>query len=75
MMLLIIMYMNQTALVSINWYLIWLAFIKYCGSNDEAVAMLSAGETTPLRVLDLIAVTSLLGTIRMGIVGSMMVST
>ena len=72
MMLIGAMYINQTIDISIQWYLSWLAYIKY-GGFPEAVAFTYQTEDTPLTVLYLIAVLNLLITIRVGIADSIMV--
>jgi hypothetical protein len=72
MMLISAMYINQTIDISIQWYLSWLAYVKYGGSSG-AMAFLYQTEDTPLTVLYLIGVQSLLMTIRLGIADSIMV--
>jgi hypothetical protein len=71
-MLIIAMYFNQTVDISIDWYLSWLAYVKYAGSS-EAAAIFVQTEDTPSTVLPLIAVTNLLGIIRLGIADSIVV--
>jgi hypothetical protein len=73
MMLIVVMYVNQSILLSIDCYLSWLAYIKYGGSH-EAVAVFYQTKDTPVRVLYLLAVIELLETIRLGIADSIMVS-
>jgi hypothetical protein len=72
MMLIAAMYVNQTILLSIEWYLSWLAFIKY-GGLAEAVTVFYQTEDTQVTELNLIAVTNLLAAIRLGIADSIMV--
>ena len=72
MTLIVAMYINQAIHVSINWYLSWLAYIKYGGSS-EAMAMFTQTEEIPLTVIILFAVENLLVTIRLGIADSIMV--
>ena len=71
-MLIAAMYVNQSIIISIDWYLSWLAYIKH-GGLPEAVAFLSQTEDTPATVLYLLAVSILLATIRQGITDSIMV--
>ena len=66
------MYVNQSILDSINWYLSWLVYIKYAGL-PEAMAVFDQGEDTPVTVLYLVGVTNLLAIIRLGIADSIMV--
>jgi hypothetical protein len=72
MMLIAAMYINQSIIISIDWYLSWLAYIRY-GGSPKALAILHQTEDTPLTVLYLTAVTALLITIRLGIADSIMV--
>jgi hypothetical protein len=72
MTLIIAMFVNQTINISINWYLSWLAYIKYGGSS-EAASIFAETADTPLTVLNLIAVDRLLVVIRLGIADSIMV--
>ena len=72
MMLIGAMYINQTIDISIQWYLSWLAYVKYGGSSG-AMAFVYQTEDSPLTVLYLIGVQSLLITIRLGIADSIMV--
>ena len=71
-MLIASMYVNQSIYISIKWYLSWLGYIKYGGSN-EAVTVFYQTEDTPVPVLKLIAAATLLETIRLGIADSIMV--
>jgi hypothetical protein len=71
-MLIAAMYVNQSILISINWYFSWIAYVKYRGSN-KAVAVFTQTEDTPLLVQKLIAVTGLLVAIKLGIADSIMV--
>jgi hypothetical protein len=73
MILVAAMYINQTAIVSTDWYTSWLAYIQDGGSIDQTLAVLLEEENTPLTVLWLIAVSYLLITIRVGIADSIMV--
>ena len=73
MILIFVMYINETALVAFNWYFGWLAYVKYSGSNDQALAVFSASDETPLTVLHIFGVTFLLATLRLGIADSIMV--
>jgi hypothetical protein len=72
MMLIAAMYINQSITISIDWYLSWLAYIKYGGSS-EAVSVSYATEDTPMTVLNLFAVQALLESIKVGIADSIMV--
>jgi hypothetical protein len=72
MILIAAMYVTQGMLTSINWYLSWLAYIKYGGSS-QAVALVYATEDTPLTELNLLAATELLKPIKVGIADSIMV--
>jgi hypothetical protein len=72
MMLIAAMYINQSILASINWYMSWLAYIKY-GDSSDAVSVLNGAEDTPVTVLYLLAVQALLGSIKVGIADSIMV--
>ena len=72
MMLIVAMYVNQSILISINWYLSWLSHIKY-GGVPEAVAFLYQTEDTPFTLLYLIGTENLLVTIRLAIADSIMV--
>jgi hypothetical protein len=73
MILILVMYINESALIAIYWYLRWLAYVKYSGSEDQAAAIFRPSEETPLTVLYLGAVTSLLTTVKLGIADSIMV--
>jgi hypothetical protein len=74
MILILVMYANQTVVVAINWYLEWLAlFVTYSGSKDQAVIVYDVSEETPLTVLNIIGVSSLFLTVRLGIADSIMV--
>jgi hypothetical protein len=75
LILILIMYLNEIVLVALNWYLEWLTYVKYSGSEDQATAILFTSEETPLTVLYIIAVTSLLATLRLGVADSIMVLT
>jgi hypothetical protein len=67
------MYLNESALVAINWYFGWLAHVKYRGSEDQAAAIFWLSEETPLTVLHMFDVTYLLVTLKLGIADSIMV--
>jgi hypothetical protein len=71
--LVLAMYINETALVALNWYLGWLQCVKYGGSNDHELAIFSISAETPLTVLNLGAVVDLLVTVRLSIADSIMV--
>jgi hypothetical protein len=73
MVLISVMYINQTILVVLRWYLAWLAYVKYSDSNDRALAVILLSENTPLVVFYIAAVETLLVTIRLGVADSMMV--
>ena len=73
MILILAMYINETVLITLNWYLDWLAYVKYSGSEDQAAAMFIPSEETPLIVLNMIGVSYILRTIRLGIADSIMV--
>ena len=73
MTLILVMYIIESAMVSVNWYMGWLGYVKYSSSNDQALAVFVPSEETPLTVLYMIAVVSLLGTLRLGIADSIMV--
>ena len=73
MILILVMYINESALVALNWYMGWLGYVKYSSSHDQAVAVVIETEETPLTVLNMIAVTNLLATLRLGIADSIMV--
>ena len=73
LILILVMYINQTILVAFTWYTGWLAYVKYSSSNDQALAMISPSEESPSTVLNLDAVAVLLASIRLGIADSIMV--
>jgi hypothetical protein len=73
MILILVMYTNESAQVAVNWYMGWLACVKYSSSADQAVAIYSPSEETPLTVVYMQAGTTLLGTLRLGIADSIMV--
>jgi hypothetical protein len=73
MALILVMYINESALTALNWYLGWLAYVKYSGSEDQAAAIFLLSEETPLTVLYIGGVTYLLTTLRLGIADSIMV--
>jgi hypothetical protein len=73
MILILVMYINQSALVAVIWYLGWLAYVKHSGSEDQATAIFLPSEETPLTVLNITAVTTLLVTLKLGIADSIMV--
>jgi hypothetical protein len=74
MVLILVMYINESALTALDWYLGWLAYVKYSGSEDQATAIFWATEETPLTVLYIFAVSNLLETLKLGIADSIMVS-
>jgi hypothetical protein len=73
MNLILVMYINETALVSLNWYRGWLGYVKYSSSEDQVVAIFATSEETPLTELYMFAVTNLFTTLRLGIADSIMV--
>jgi hypothetical protein len=73
MILIFVMYTIESALVAVNWYLGWLAYVKHSSSEDQAAAIFWASQETPLTVLNMFAVTFLLGILRLGIADSIMV--
>jgi hypothetical protein len=73
MILILVMYINESALVALNWYMGWLGYVKYSGSEDQAAAIFFDSEETPLTVLYIEGVTYLLVTLRLGIADSIMV--
>jgi hypothetical protein len=73
MILIFVMYISESALVAVNWYLGWLAYVKYSSSENQAAAIVWESENTPLTVLYIGAVTYLLLTLRLGIADSIMV--
>ena len=73
MILILVMYINESALVALNWYLGWLAYVKYSSSNDQALAVFFLSEETPSTVLNITSVTLLLRSLRLGIADSIMV--
>jgi hypothetical protein len=73
MALILVMYINDTALSALDWYLGWLAYVKYSGSEDQVAALFGLSEETPLTVLYIGAVTNLLETLKLGIADSIMV--
>jgi hypothetical protein len=73
MVLILVMYVNQTILVALNWYLGWLAYVKDSCSNVQALAVFFPSEDTPLALLNMTAVITILGTLRIGIADSIMV--
>jgi hypothetical protein len=73
MILILVMYINETVTIALDWYLAWLAYVKYSASNDQALAILLLGDDTPLTVLNIAAVHILLITIKVGIADSIMV--
>jgi hypothetical protein len=58
MILSLVMYINESALVALNWYFRWLGYVKYSGSEDQAAAIFWASEEAPLTVLYIFAVNS-----------------
>jgi hypothetical protein len=73
MVLILVMYINESALATLNLYLGWLAYVKYSGPEDQAAAIFWISEDTPLTVLYIVGVTDLLATLRLGIADSIMV--
>jgi hypothetical protein len=73
MILILIMYIIESAVVAVVWYFGWLAYVKYSGSEDQAAAIFWSSEETPLIVLYMDAATSLLATLKLGIADSIMV--
>jgi hypothetical protein len=73
MVLILVMFINESALAALDWYCGWLAYVEYSGSEDQAAAIFMPSEETPLTVLDMVAITSLLTTLRLGIADSIMV--
>ena len=73
MILILVMYINDSARVSLNWYLGWLTYVKYSGSEDQALAVFFSSEETSLTVLNMLAATNLLTTLGIGIADSIMV--
>jgi hypothetical protein len=73
MTLILAMYIIETVTVALSWYTGWLAYVKYSGSNNQAMAVIVISEDTPLTVLNINAVTSFLVTLRLGIADSIMV--
>jgi hypothetical protein len=73
MVLILVMYINESALAALDWYLGWLAYVKYGGSEDQAAAIVGLPEKTPLTVLYIDSVSFLLATLRLGIADSIMV--
>ena len=73
MMVILVMYINESALVALNWYLGWLGYVKYSSSIDQAVAVWNSSEDTSLTELNIAAVSNLLTTLRLGIADSIMV--
>jgi hypothetical protein len=71
-MLIAAMYISQSITISMDWYLSWLAYIKYGGSSD-AVSVAYVTEDTPVTVLNLSAAIVLLESIKVGIADSIMV--
>jgi hypothetical protein len=73
MMLIAVMYFNESILISILWYLSWLAYIKYGGSPLAAMAVFFETQDAPLKARNLIAVTNLIAIIRLGLADSILV--
>jgi hypothetical protein len=73
LILVLAMYINETVVAALNWYLGWLAYVKYSGSNDQALAVILLSEDTPLTVLNINGVTTFMIIIRLGIADSIMV--
>jgi hypothetical protein len=73
MILILVIYINQSTLIAVNWYRGWLGYVKYSGSEDQAVAIFLPMEETPLTVLYMYAVTSFITTLKLGIADSIMV--
>jgi hypothetical protein len=73
MVLILVMYINESALAALNWYWGWLGYVKYSGSEDQAEAIFLPSEETPLTVLHMYAVAKLSVTLKLGIADSIMV--
>ena len=73
MILILAMYINETVMVVLDWYLAWLAYVKYGGSNDRALSVILLSEESPLTVINIVAVNNLFVTVRIGIADSIMV--
>ena len=74
MLLILAMYINQTALEILQCYLDYLAFVKSSGlSEDQADDMVVSFHETPLTVLNILAVIDLLTSVTLGIADSIMV--
>jgi hypothetical protein len=74
MVLILIMYINETALVTLDWYMSWLTYVKYSGLEDQAAAVIVTSEDTPLTTFYMIGVANLLTTLRLSIADSIMVT-
>jgi hypothetical protein len=70
--LILAMHINESALLALNWYWGWLAYVKYSGSTDS-LALFVTSEETPLIVLYTSAADNLLLTFKLGIADSIMV--
>jgi hypothetical protein len=70
MILILVMYISETARVALDWYLGWLTYITFSGSDEQAVAGFLISEETPLNIA---AVGALLVTIKLSIADSIMV--
>jgi hypothetical protein len=73
MILILTMYISQTVRVALDWYGGWLTYVKYSGSNDQALATIIISEESPLILIDTFAVENLFITVSLGIADSIMV--
>jgi hypothetical protein len=73
MILILVIYTMETVEQVFGWYGIFLAFIKYRGSDDEALAVFISSPDTPLSLLYMGAVNALFSTLRLVIADSIMV--
>ena len=70
MILILVMYISETVRVALDWYLGWLTYVTFSGSEDQAVASFLVSEETPLNIA---AVGTFLVTIKLSIADSIMV--
>ena len=71
--LILIMYISQTVRVALDWYEGWLTYVKYSGSNDQALATIILSQESPQMWIHIYAVEGLLVTVNLGIADSIMV--
>ena len=74
MALILAMFTLHTIHIASNWYITWLAFIKYGGTTDDAWSVLVNGGPSAVTTVALDGLNDLLTVLRMAIADSIMAS-